>query len=118
MGAAVRKALSVTLPQRINREFTYIFGYTTKDVINRRSTDLIVPDQLKTSTADARERLYLGQHVSMETVRQRKDGTLVDVSEVSFPVISNGKCLAYYLVFRDISDERNPKEQPTTKSSK
>jgi C4-dicarboxylate-specific signal transduction histidine kinase len=47
----------------------------------------------------------------METVRQRKNGTLVDVSEVSFPVISNGKCLAYYVVFRDISKSKQALEE-------
>jgi len=96
---------------RINREFTRIFGYTPKDVLNRPSTNLIVPEHLKSSTVEARERLYLGQHVSLETVRQRKNGTLVDVSEVSFPVIASGKCLAYYLVFRDISRSKRAIEE-------
>jgi PAS domain S-box-containing protein len=96
---------------RINREFTRIFGYTPKDVVDRRSIDLIVPTQLKAATLDARERLYLGQHVSLETVRQRKNGTHVDVSEVSFPVIANGKCLAYYVIFRDISGSKRALEE-------
>jgi len=96
---------------RINREFTRIFGYTPKDVVDRRSMDLIVPAHLKGSASEARDRLYLGQHVSLETVRQRRNGTPVDVSEVSFPVISNGKCLAYYVVFRDISGSKRALEE-------
>src|SRR4030095_2600819 len=54
--------------------------------------------------------LYLGGQVSMETVRQSRDGRQIDVSEVSFPVIANGKCLAYYVIFRDISRSKRALE--------
>jgi PAS domain S-box-containing protein len=96
---------------RINREFTHIFGYTPADIRNRRSADLIVPAELRASTAKVRESLYLGQHVRLETIRQRKNGTSVDVSEVSFPVIARGQCLAYYFVFRDITRNKQAIEE-------
>jgi two-component system, LuxR family, sensor kinase FixL len=88
---------------RINKEFTRIFGYTKAEIVNRASTDLIVPPQLKAEALENRGRLATGQHVSTETLRHRKGGSPVDVSEVSFPVIVNAECIAYYVVFRDIT---------------
>jgi PAS domain S-box-containing protein len=88
---------------RINKEFTRIFGYTKSQIVNRASTDLIVPPQLRVEVLKDRKLLSTGQHVSTETVRHRKGGSPVEVSEVSFPVIVNGQCIAYYVVFRDIT---------------
>lgn len=88
---------------RINKEFTRIFGYTKTEIVNGTSTDLIVPPQLRTEVLENRARLATGEHDSTETVRHRKGRSPIDVSEVSFPVIVNGQCIAYYVVFRDIT---------------
>src|SRR4029078_12822992 len=38
--------------------------------------------------------------------RMRKDGSYMDVSEVSFPVVADGKCIACYVIFRDITQSK------------
>src|SRR5215831_11793480 len=91
---------------RTNREFTRIFGYETDDVVNRVVTELIVPAQLRDEALQMRNRLVSGQHVNVETLRKRKDGADVHVSEVAFPVIANGKAIGYYMIFRDITASR------------
>ena len=95
---------------RVNKEFTRMFGYTVRELADRPSLDLIIPPRLKAEALQSRERLAAGQHVNVETVRRRKDGSDVDVSEVSFPVVANGKCIAYYTIFRDISASKRALE--------
>jgi len=96
---------------RVNKEFTHIFGYTLEEMSKRRSTELIVPAQFRAEAASARERLANGQNLNVETVRARKDGSPVIVSEVAFPVVANGKVIAYYVIFRDITETKRAQEE-------
>src|SRR5205823_5793651 len=47
-----------------------------------------------------------GQKVSLETKRQRKGGTLVDVFVSGAPVIVAGQQVAAYVLYRDITDQK------------
>ena len=68
--------------QRINREFSRIFGYLSSEIVGGISTAFIVPpDALKEARA-SRTRLAQGESVSMETVRRCKDGS--DISGCQF----------------------------------
>src|SRR2546426_405136 len=96
---------------RVNKTFLQLFGYAGEEIANSLSIDLIVPAHLKTDALMARERLAAGHDVSMETIRKRKDGTYLEVSEVSFPVVAGGVCIAYYLIFRDITESKRASEE-------
>jgi PAS domain S-box-containing protein len=96
---------------RVNKEFNHLFGYVLQDLVGRPSLDLIVPPGLRAEALQSRERLVAGQVIIVETVRWRKDGSHVDVSEVSFPVIAGGRCIAYYTIFRDITESKRAVEQ-------
>jgi PAS domain S-box-containing protein len=96
---------------RVNKEFTHIFGYRLDEILNRPSIDLITPIELRAGALKNRERLAEGQHINVETIRQRKDGSRLNVSEVSFPVIANGKCIACYIIFRDITEDKRALER-------
>ncbi len=91
---------------RINKEFTRIFGFAFDEVVHLRSVDLITPATLKYEAVEGRKRLADGQIVNFETIRMRKDGSYMEVSEVSFPVVADGKCIAYYVIFRDITQSK------------
>ena len=91
---------------RINREFTRIYGFEQAEAVHHRSIELITPDILKAEVAGLRKKLYDGQVVNVETLRTRKDGSSLQVSEVSFPVVAGGKNIAYYVIFRDITPSK------------
>jgi PAS domain S-box-containing protein len=95
---------------RVNREFTSLFGYEKDSVLNQQSLNLIVPEALRSEALDQRQQLAKGQTVSMETVRKCRDGSTIDVSEVSFPVVADDKCIAYYTIFRDITPSKRALE--------
>ena len=96
---------------RLNKEFTHIFGFAIEEALHRRSIDLIVPATLRSEAATNRERLARGQNVNVETVRTRKDGSALNVSEVAFPVVADGKAIGYYIIFRDISEGKQAIEK-------
>src|SRR5579864_1963132 len=71
---------------RVNKEFTRMFGYEPDEVLQRPINDLIVPEaEIESSRAYTRL-LKQGGRVEVETVRRRKDGTVIDVSLLAISV--------------------------------
>jgi len=96
---------------RVNKEFTNIFGYSLAEIRNRGAMELIVPADSRDQALEQQKQLEDGQNVSLETVRVRKSGSRVSVSQVSFPVIAAGQCIAYYTIFRDITESHQALEK-------
>jgi PAS domain S-box-containing protein len=96
---------------RINGEFTRLFGFCPEDALGRNITDLIVPPDRKAETRLIEETLARGERVGLETRRQRKDGTLVDVFMSGAPVIVNGVKVAFYALYRDISEQKRAESE-------
>jgi PAS domain S-box-containing protein len=84
-----------------------LFGYTAEEAIGQSITMLIPPDRL------SEEDLVLGRIRSglpveaFDTIRWRKDGTLVDVSVAVSPIRdTNGTIVGASKIARDISDRK------------
>ncbi|MDB6015053.1 MAG: Histidine kinase [Gammaproteobacteria bacterium] len=90
-----------------NRGATQIFGYTEAEAIGRPATILFPPDHLAEET-EILERISRGEPVpSFETVRVRKDGTLVDISAtVSLIADSDGKIVGASAIARDVTERK------------
>jgi PAS domain S-box-containing protein/putative nucleotidyltransferase with HDIG domain len=89
--------------QRINSEFSRIFGYTSEEAIGKSIDDLIVPaDYFQDARAITRRALN-GESVALEATRRRKYGTLIDVSVLASPIIINKKQVGMYAIYRDIT---------------
>ncbi len=72
----------------VNKGFEKIFQYTAEEVRGRRVNEAIVPEGLAEQAAGVTERAFRGGIVHLETVRRRKDGSLVDVSILAYPINS------------------------------
>jgi PAS domain S-box-containing protein len=83
------------------------FGYTAEEIIGKPITTLIPPNYRKEEEAII-ERIRRGQRVEhFETVRQRKHGSLIDVSMTISPVKnSQGKIIGASKIARDITDRK------------
>ena len=90
-----------------NRGAERIFGYTAEEMIGRPIMTLIPPDR-HNEELRIRERIRRGEHVDhYETVRQRRDGTLVDISLTVSPVQdAAGKVVGASKIARDISEKK------------
>jgi PAS domain S-box-containing protein len=89
-----------------------IFGYTAEEIIGKSITILIPPDYKKEEEAII-ERIRRGQRVEhFETVRQRKHGSLIDVSMTISPVKNSyGKIIGASKIARDITDRKRSEAQ-------
>lgn len=91
---------------RVNRAFAALFGYGVEEALGRRINELLVPAHLQGEGQALSQRAARGEGFGVETVRRRKDGTLVEVSILTTPIIAQGRQLGVYGIYRDITQHR------------
>lgn len=91
---------------RVNSHFTRLFGYTAEEVRGLSVDDILAPADLQMEAATITHQAAGGARVSMETVRRRKDGSVVDVSILGTPIVVNGQQVAVYGSYRDITQRK------------
>lgn len=84
-----------------------IFGYTAKEAIGQSVEILIPPDRLN-EEAEIINRIRRGERIEhYETVRRRKDGSLIDISLTVSPIKdTKGKVLGASKIARDITNRK------------
>jgi PAS domain S-box-containing protein len=89
-----------------------LFGYTAEEVIGRPITILIPADRSDEEPAII-ARIVRGERVDhFETIRRRKDGSLVEISLTISPVRNaQGKVVGASKIARDITERRQAEEQ-------
>lgn len=80
-----------------NKGFKAIFQYTDEEVLGCDINDLVLPEGLK-----------IGQG---EAVKKRKDGSLVDVSILTYPIMFNHSNVGTYVIYSDISERKKIEEK-------
>jgi two-component system cell cycle sensor histidine kinase/response regulator CckA len=92
--------------QCVNQEFQRVFGYSASDILGQPiDTRLFPPDR----SAEAQwiiQCLQRGEQLTLETQRRCKDGTLVDVTAFSSPLIIDGRIVAFYATYHDVSERK------------
>jgi PAS domain S-box-containing protein len=88
-----------------------IFGYTAEEAVGQPMTILMPPDR-QDEEPNILARIRRGERIDhYETVRQRKDGSLVDISLTVSPVRdANGRVIGASKIARDISEMRKARE--------
>ena len=94
-----------------NRGAERLFGYTAEEAIGKSIT-LIIPADRREEETSILERLRRGERVDhFETVRKRKDGTLVNISLTISPVKDDlGRVIGASKVARDITERQEAEE--------
>lgn len=95
-----------------NESATRLYGYLAEEIIGRPVTVLIPDDRLNEDPA-IMERIGRGERVQhFETVRRRKDGSLVEISLTVSPIKdAAGRVIGASKIARDISERRRAEEQ-------
>jgi PAS domain S-box-containing protein len=95
-----------------NRGAERLFGYSADEVVGRSVTILIPPDRASEEPSIL-ERLRRGERIDhYETVRRRKDGSLVDISLTVSPVHgADGRIIGASKIARDITDRKRVQEE-------
>ena len=92
--------------QTWNKGAERLFGWSAAEAIQQDVTMLVPPIHLHEKW-DISVRLNRGESVPpFDTVRRRKDGSLVEVSLAMSPVKQGDKVVGHSAIVRDISDRR------------
>ncbi len=95
---------------RINSEFTRLFGFAASEVLGKRLDQLIVPPDRYSETAWIGEGVKTEKKITLETCRQRKDGSLIEVLLSTAAITQNGASLGFYASYRDITEQKRAEE--------
>ncbi|MBZ5667182.1 MAG: PAS domain S-box protein [Acidobacteriia bacterium] len=95
---------------RTNAEFSRLFGFTAAEATGKRLDLLIVPPDRYAETAWITQTVKTQNKLSLETRRQRKDGSLVEVLLSTSPITVNGKTVGSYASYRDITEQKRAEE--------
>ncbi|MEM3565445.1 MAG: PAS domain S-box protein [Candidatus Bathyarchaeia archaeon] len=94
----------------INPRFTELFGYTLEEIKGKHIDDVVVPGD-KIDEAKKLNRKALEGPFYYETVRKRKDGSLVPVSISVAPIKLEGKLIGTVGLYRDITERKRYEER-------
>lgn len=89
----------------INPRFVNLFGYRQDEVKGKNLNDVIVPENLIEEGRMLDWKAVEG-YVYHDTVRKRKDGSLVPVSVSAAPIYVQGRLIGYIGVYKDISEQK------------
>jgi PAS domain S-box-containing protein len=89
-----------------NPAFIRMFGYSSAEAVGQPIEHLVVPPDRLAESKWLTETIARAEHVTVETRRRKKDGTLLDVSVYCAPLLLDGKMTGFYAGYRDISDRK------------
>ncbi|MBN1198184.1 MAG: response regulator, partial [Bacteroidales bacterium] len=92
--------------QSINKEFSNLFGYPEDEILGKNIDEMIVPKHLSDEGIRNTNRALTNERVEMESVRQHKNGMLIDVSILVTPIFFEGTIVGAYGIYRDITDRK------------
>ncbi|MGC2334667.1 MAG: PAS domain S-box protein, partial [Pseudolabrys sp.] len=98
-----------------NKGAERIFGYTAGEAVGQPIT-IVIPADRQSEEREILTRIRRGEHIDhFETIRQRKDGTLIVVSLSVSPVRNaEGQIIGASKIARDITEQKRNQEQIAT----
>ncbi len=96
-----------------NQAALTLFGYAREEMIGQ-SVMMLIPKDHQNEESEIIERIKRGERIEhFETVRQRKDGSLVEVSLTISPVknIGGGEIIGESTIAREITDRKRAEKQ-------
>jgi len=95
-----------------NRGATRLFGYAEAETLGRPVT-ILIPEDRQDEEPAILARIRRGEHIDhYETIRRRKDGSLVDISLSVSPIFDrSGRVVGASKIARDITDRKRAEQQ-------
>jgi diguanylate cyclase (GGDEF)-like protein/PAS domain S-box-containing protein len=96
----------------VNTGFKRLFQYSIDEIVGRNIGNLVVPEGLHGEAASVLDAAFSGNTVQqMESVRRRKDGSLVEVSILVYPILVDRNQVGIYVIYEDISERKQAEER-------
>jgi PAS domain S-box-containing protein len=98
-----------------NKAAERVFGYTAEEAVGK-SVTILIPPERQDEEPVILERIRRGERIDhYETIRQRKDGSLISISLTVSPVKNaQGKIVGASKIARDITERKRNYERITT----
>jgi PAS domain S-box-containing protein len=94
----------------VNSRFEELFGYSFAEVKGKHIDEVVVPSN-KIEEAKIFNEKSLKGYIYEDTVRRRKDGSLIPVSVSAAPITVEGRIAGVVAVYKDISELKNAEEK-------
>jgi PAS domain S-box-containing protein len=94
----------------VNHEFTGLFGYSREEAIGKPINSLVAPEDFQEEAGRFSHMVIHGERVEADSVRRRKDGSLIDVWILGAPIMHGGKQIGVYAIYRDITERKRAAE--------
>ncbi len=94
----------------INPRFSDLFGYSLNEIRGREIDDVVVPEGKEEEGKMLGRRASEG-YVYFDTVRRRKDGTLVHVSISAAPITIGGQLVGHVGLYKDITAQKKAERE-------
>jgi Amt family ammonium transporter len=94
-----------------NKGFEDLFGYNSTDIIGFGMRTFIVPDELLVECENIRMSILNGETFQCETRRHHRDGKLIPVSMIGFPIRIGDQINGIIYIYQDISERKSFEEQ-------
>jgi len=103
---------------RTNHGFETLYGYAMEEVGGKAIAEVIVPPD-RVEEASALGKAILKKKINRrDTVRRRKDGSLVDVSLLTYPIQLGEKAVGGYVIYTDITERKQMEEDLQAEKNK
>ena len=83
-----------------------MFQYSLEEIKGKNINSLLVPGNLSEQAAQISLFVLKGEIIHKETVRKRKDGSLVDVSILGYPITLGNDQIGVYGIYNDITERK------------
>ncbi len=90
----------------VNRGFERLFGYSAEEARDQPINALIVPANSFGEASALSERAMQGRIAAAERARRRKDGSLVDVRILGYPIFDGTRQIGIFGIYSDITFRR------------
>jgi PAS domain S-box-containing protein len=96
---------------QINKGFEELFGFTQHELEGKSLNLFIVPDDLETEGNDLNSLISSNRVIRTETVRFRKDKTLISVIIYGVPVLLQDQTIGIFGMYVDITERKKVEEE-------
>lgn len=96
--------------RQVNKAFMFLFEYDADECVGHYINDLIVPDDLKEEGEKLAGEILTGKYISTETIRKTKSGKMINVAIHGGPVLFDGKYIATFGIYKDITQHKRTEE--------
>jgi len=95
----------------VNRSFTEMFGYTLEEIKGKDIDQIIVPREKLSEAIRITQQYDEGKISTVETVRKRKDGSLIPVEITGASIIIDSEQVGVYGIYKDITERKKAEEE-------